>query len=176
LISTNYLKDVLLQLRMLKELAEKSLDQVSDTSFFHILGPESNSIAIIVKHIAGNMLSRWTDFLTSDGEKPNRFRDTEFELAANDSREVIVARWQEGWKTLLDSIESLKPDDLNRIVTIRSEPHNVIEAINRQFSHYAYHVGQIAYLARHFAGDKWQTLSIPKGKTDEFNRHMRDKF
>jgi hypothetical protein len=155
---------------------EQALNQVSDQDFFRILGPESNSIAIIVKHIAGNMRSRWRDFLVSDGEKPDRFRDTEFEIESDDSREALMIRWENGWKMLFDAIESLGSDDLKKTITIRGEPHTVIEAINRQLCHYAYHAGQIAYLARHYAGDKWETLSIPKGKSEEFHRDTREKF
>lgn len=176
MISGAYLKDAVLQFRKLKSQVEKSLDQVSDTDFFRQLGPESNSLAIIVKHMAGNMRSRWRDFLTSDGEKPDRYRDTEFELADDDTREAIMARWEQGWKFLFDSVEPLKPEDLEKKISIRSEPHSVLEAINRQLTHYSYHLGQIAYLARHYTGEKWETLSIPKGKSDEFLREMGDKF
>lgn len=176
MISEDYLKDSLSQFRKMKTLAEKSLNQVSDADFFHQLGPESNSLAVIVKHIAGNMRSRWRDFLTSDGEKPDRHRDTEFELTPDDTRDAVMSLWEGGWKYLYDAIEPLKSEDLGRTITIRGEPHSVLEAINRQLTHYYYHLGQIAYLARHYTGDKWQTLSIPKGKSEEFHREMRDKF
>jgi len=176
MISKAYLKDAILQFRKLKSQVEKSLNQVSDADFFRQLGPESNSLAVIVKHMAGNMRSRWRDFLTTDGEKPDRHRDTEFELAADDTREAIMTRWEQGWKFLFESVEPLKPEDLEKTITIRSEPHTVLEAINRQLTHYSYHLGQIAYLARHYAGEKWETLSIPKGKSDKFHREMGDKF
>lgn len=176
MISEAYLTDALLQFQKLKSQVEKSLNQVSDRNFFRQLDPESNSLAIIVKHMAGNMRSRWRDFLTSDGEKQDRHRDTEFELTTDDTRETIMARWERGWQYLFDSIEPLKPDDLEKTITIRSEPHTVMEAINRQLTHYSYHLGQIAYLARHYAGEKWDTLSIPKGKSEEFYREMGDKF
>jgi hypothetical protein len=176
MISEAYLKDAISQFRKLKILVEKSLNQVSDKDFFKELGPESNSIAIIVKHMTGNMRSRWRDFLTSDGEKPDRHRDTEFELAPDDSREAIMTRWEHGWKFLFDSVEPLKAEDLEKKITIRGEPHSVLEAINRQLTHYSYHLGQIAYLARHYTGEKWETLSIPRGKSEEFHRDMRDKF
>jgi len=176
MISEAYLKDAVLQFRKLKSQVEKSLNQVSDPDFFRQIGPESNSLAIIVKHMAGNMRSRWRDFLTSDGEKPDRHRDTEFELADDDTRDAIMSRWVQGWKFLFDSVEPLKPEDLEKTITIRSELHTILEAINRQLTHYSYHLGQIAYLARHFTGEKWETLSIPKGKSEEFYREMGDKF
>ena len=176
MISEAYLKDAVLQFRKLKSQVEKSLNQVSDPDFFRQLGPESNSLAIIIKHMAGNMRSRWRDFLTSDGEKPDRYRDTEFELSSDDTREAIMDRWDRGWKFLFDSVEPLKPEDLEKTIAIRGEPHTVLEAINRQLTHYSYHLGQIAYLARHYAGDKWETLSISKGKSDDFHREMKDRF
>ena len=176
MISENYLRDVNSQFQKHKTLVEKALSQVSDRDFFRELGPASNSIAIIVKHMAGNMRSRWRDFLTSDGEKPDRHRDTEFEITPEDSRKTIMTRWERGWKFLFDSIEPLKPEDLEKTITIRGEPYTVLEAINRQLTHYAYHAGQIAYLARHYAGDKWQTLSVPRGKSEEFNKQMRERF
>jgi hypothetical protein len=171
----NYLEDSISQFHKLKTLAEKALNQVSDKDFSRELGPESNSVAIIVKHMAGNMRSRWRDFLTSDGEKPDRHRDTEFEIEPDDSREAIMNRWERGWKFLFDSIEPLIPEDLGKTITIRGEPHSVLGAINRQLAHYSYHLGQIAYLARHYTGEKWETLSVPKGKSEEFNRRMRDE-
>jgi len=126
---------------------------------------------VIVKHIAGNLRSRWTDFLTSDGEKPDRRRDTEFELVgAADTRESLMARWEEGWKTLFANVEPLTNEDLLREVPIRGEPHTVVRAINRQLTHYAGHVSQIVLLAKHWAGPKWQTLSIPRGQSETFNR------
>lgn len=176
MFSEEYLKDSITQFGKLKILVEKSLNQVSDPDFFKELGPESNSIAIIVKHMAGNMRSRWRDFLTSDGEKPDRYRDTEFELTPDDTREAIMDRWERGWQILFEAVEPLKSEDLEKKITIRGEPHSVLEAINRQLTHYSYHLGQIAYLARHFAGEKWVTLSIPKGKSDEFHRDTREKF
>jgi len=176
MISENYLKDSISQFRKHKKLVEKALSQVSDRDFFRELGPESNSIAIIVKHMAGNMRSRWKDLLISDGEKPDRHRDTEFEIEPDDSRKTIMDRWERGWKFLFGSIEPLKAEDLEKTITIRSEPYTVLEAINRQLTHYAYHAGQIAYMARHFAGNKWETLSVPKGKSEEFNKQMRERL
>jgi len=162
LIEQPYLDDCVLQLRKLKAQADKAVSQIDDAQFFDQLDPDANSIAIIMKHVAGNMRSRWTDFLTADGEKPDRDRDSEFETTSGDTRESILARWEDGWSRLLGVVTALRPDDLVRTVTIRGEPHTVVEAINRQFSHYSAHVGQIVLLAKHFAGPRWQTLSIPK--------------
>ena len=144
------------------------MGQVSDEDFFATFGEFSNSLAIIVKHMAGNMRSRWTDFLTSDGEKPDRFRDTEFELDDADSREALLERWEAGWACLFETLDQLSTDDLTSTVHIRGEPHTVIQAVNRQLTHYAYHVGQIVMLARHFAGDEWKWLSIPPGQSATF--------
>jgi hypothetical protein len=147
------------------------MTQCSDDALFTVLDAESNSIAIIVKHMAGNMRSRWTDFLTSDGEKPDRNRDTEFE-APPKTRTELMEMWERGWKLLFGALEPLSDADLTRTITIRTEPHSVTQAINRQVAHYSYHVGQIVYLARHFAGDKWQTLTVPKNKSAEFNKKV----
>jgi hypothetical protein len=165
LIKQHYIDDCLFQLRKLKAQADKAIAQVDDTQFFATLDPDANSIALIVKHVAGNMRSRWTDFLTSDGEKPDRQRDTEFERETGDTRAAIMERWDAGWNLLLNTLSSLKPVDLGKTVTIRAEPHTVVQAINRQVSHYSVHVGQIVLLAKHYAGPRWQTLSIPKRKT-----------
>jgi len=145
--------------------------QCPDDGLFTVLDAESNSIAIIVKHMAGNMRSRWTDFLTSDGEKPDRNRDTEFE-APPTTRTELIEMWERGWNLLFGALEPLSDTDLTRTITIRTEPHSVMQAINRQVAHYSYHVGQIVYLARHFTGDKWQSLTIPKKKSAEFNRQV----
>lgn len=163
----HYLDEVMSQLRKLKTQADRALAQIDDEHLFTVLGPESNSIAVIMKHVTGNMRSRWTDFLTSDGEKPDRNRDSEFELEEGDTAERMRARWDEGWKLVLDTIGSLSAGDLERTVRIRGEAHTVVEAINRQLTHYAGHVGQMVFLARHFAGEKWQSLSIPKGRSKE---------
>ncbi len=162
MIEQHYLEDCLLQLRKLKAQADKAMAQVDDSRFFALLDADANSIALIVKHVAGNMRSRWTDFLTSDGEKTDRNRDAEFEREIVDTREAIVARWEAGWDVLFAAIGSLQPADLEKTVTIRNEPHTVVQAIHGQLSHYASHVGQIVLLAKHFAGPGWQTLSIPK--------------
>jgi hypothetical protein len=162
----------------LRATAEGALAQVDDREFFALPEPsgETNSIALIVKHIAGNARSRWTDFLTSDGEKPDRHRDTEFELADGDSREQLMAAWAHGWQALDDALAPLEIDDLKRIVTIRGEPHTVVQAITRQLVHYGQHVGQIVLLARIARGASWQTLSVPRGGTDAFNASMRETF
>jgi len=171
----HYLKDVIGQFHKLKDLADKAVAQVGDEHFFATLDPESNSIAVIVKHMAGNMRSRWADFLTSDGEKPDRNRDAEFVIEVRDSKESLLKRWEIGWRCLFDALTPLMPEDLDMTVVIRGEPHSVIIAINRQLTHYAYHVGQIVLLAKHFAGARWQSLSIPRGKSGEFNPGMQTK-
>ena len=165
-------QEALREFRSIRRQAEKALAQVSDRDFFATLDPESNSIAMIVKHIAGNLRSRWTDFLTSDGEKPDRRRDTEFERDAADTRQSLMTRWEEGWRILFANVEPLTNEDLLREVPIRGEPHTVVRAINRQLTHYAGHVSQIVLLSKHWAGDKWQTLSIPRGQSETFNRKM----
>ena len=158
------------QFRGLKKAADKALAQVSDDDFFAALDAGSNSIALIVKHLAGNMRSRFTDFLTSDGEKPDRRRDSEFEIEAGDTRAALRERWETGWAVTASALESLTAEDFSKTVPIRGEPHTLLRAINRQLVHYGYHVGQLVFLAKHFAGPAWQTLSIPKGKSEEVNR------
>lgn len=163
-----YLDDVLVQLRKYKAMAEKAMAQVDDAALFRRLDPEANSIALVAKHMAGNMRSRWTDFLETDGEKPWRGRDLEFEDEAGEDRASLARRWEEGWKLCLDAIGALAPEDLERTVQIRGEAHTVVEAIQRQLTHYAHHVGQIVLLAKHFAGPSWQSLSIPRGRSRDF--------
>lgn len=172
-IEQHYLDDAVLQLEKLKAQADKAIAQTTDEHLFAALDPDSNSIAIIMKHMAGNMRSRWTDFLTTDGEKPDRERDSEFELSAADTRARILALWEDGWARVLGAVSSLTPADLSRTVTIRGEPHSVIEAINRQTTHYGAHVGQIVLLAKHYAGARWQTLSIPRGRSKEVDVSKR---
>ena len=162
MIEQHFLDDCLFQLRKLKSQADKAMAQVDERQFFALIDDHANSIALIVKHVAGNMRSRWTDFLTTDGEKPDRHRDTEFEREPGETREAILARWDAGWDVLFGTMTSLTPADLGKTVTIRNEPHTVVQAINRQLSHYSAHVGQIVLLAKHFAGPGWKTLSIPK--------------
>jgi len=170
-----YLEDVRRQFHGQKKLVEKALAQVNDEQFFEKLDSESNSLALIVKHIAGNARSRWTDFWNSDGEKPARRRDSEFELESGDSRSSLMERWEEGYRSLFEIVDPMGPADLDRTISIRGEPHSVVKAINRQLAHYAYHVGQIVFLAKHFAGSRWESLSVPKGKSEEFNARMREK-
>jgi uncharacterized damage-inducible protein DinB len=162
-LGTRWLADTSLQFRKYKALAEGALAQVADEDFFRTIDPESNSIALVVKHIAGNSLSRWTDFLTSDGEKSGRRRDSEFEREQPDTRESLLARWEAGWAQLFATLAALTEGDLLAEVRIRGEAHSVLQAVHRQLTHYAYHVGQIVLLARHFAGGRWQSLSIPRG-------------
>jgi uncharacterized protein DUF1572 len=169
MIEQHFLEDALRQLRKLKSQADKALAQIDDAHLFAVLDPESNSIAIIMKHMSGNMRSRWTDFLTSDGEKPDRNRDTEFEPDPGDTRAETLAVWEDGWSRVFQAVASLSPEDLGRNVRIRGEAHSVLEAITRQTSHYAAHVGQIVLLAKHYAGPRWQSLSIPKGKSKDFD-------
>lgn len=170
----NYHADTVQSFRNYKKLAERAIEQVDDEQFFEQIDAEANSIAVIVKHIAGNLHSRWRDFLTSDGEKPDRNRDTEFELIG-DTRESLVQFWETGWRTLFDNIEPLTEEDFSRSITIRGEPHTLVEAINRQLTHYAYHIGQIVLLAKHFKSAGWQTLSVPKSKSAEFNQYLANK-
>jgi hypothetical protein len=174
-LAEHYLRDVRVQLRKYRELADKAVAQVPPEDLFVSLDAESLSIALIMKHMAGNMRSRWSDFLTSDGEKPDRQRDREFEAERVDTYESIRQQWEAGWATTLAAIEALGPDDLLRTVTIRGEPHSVLEAIERQLTHYAYHVGQIVLLAKHRAGMEWQSLSIPKGRSGDFEVSKRGR-
>jgi len=160
--------DALDQFRKYRALAEKALEQVPGEAWFRVPAPEANSIALVMKHLSGNMRSRWTRFLDTDGEKPDRDRDTEFEERAGDDARSIRARWDEGWDLLFATLGSLGEKDLERIVTIRREPHTVRQAIHRQLTHYSYHVGQIVLLARLHAGASWRSLSIPKGKSKEY--------
>jgi hypothetical protein len=169
--TTSFLKDSLAVFRYYKRLAERAMEQVSDADLFSELGPETNSIAIVIKHMAGNMRSRWTDFLTADGEKPDRNRDSEFEAPPR-TRADVLELWEQGWQCLFTAIEPLSDADLARTVFIRGEAHSVMQAINRQVAHYQYHIGQIVLLARHFAGDRWQSLSIPRKQSAEFNRKV----
>jgi hypothetical protein len=175
-LGEHYLEDALKTFRDYKKLAERAFAQTSEEDFFSRIDEESNSIAIIVKHIAGNMLSRWTDFLTSDGEKPDRHRDMEFVMLPETTKEEMLAYLEHGWATLFGAIEPLKPDDLLRTITIRGQDHTVVQAINRQLTHYANHIGQIVYLAKHFKSGDWQTLSVPKNKSAEFNAYLEEKM
>lgn len=163
-----YLEDAIGEFRKYKKYADRAVAQVSDDDFFRQIDRESNSVALIIKHISGNQHSRWTDFLTTDGEKPDRNRDTEFERFDSDTKEKLLARWEEGWRLLFEALAPLTGEDLERSVSIRGEAHTVLQAIQRQLTHYASHVGQIVFLAKHLAGDRWKTLSIPRGKSRQF--------
>jgi Protein of unknown function (DUF1572) len=169
--TTSYVEDSLALFRHSKLLAERAMAQVSDEQLFLCLDAEANSIAIVVKHMAGNMRSRWSDFLTSDGEKPNRNRDSEF-VAPAATRQELLADWESGWAALLGAIEPLTDADLGRTITIRGEAHSVMQAINRQVAHYSYHIGQIVLLAKHCAADHWQSLSVPRNRSAEFNAQV----
>ena len=166
--TTSCLKDSVDLLRFYKRLGDRAMEQVSDEALFATLDDESNSIAIIVKHLAGNMRSRWTDFLTSDGEKPDRDRDSEFE-APPKTREELLAQWESGWQLMFDALAPLTDADLSRTAYIRTEAHSVMQTIHRQLAHYSYHVGQIVYLAKHFAGPDWKALTIQRRQSAEFN-------
>lgn len=170
----NYKADAIASFRNYKKMAERAMEQVSDEEFFALIDAEANSIALIVKHISGNLRSRWRDFLVTDGEKADRHRDTEFEII-EDSRETLIKAWEDGWQTLFDALEPLTNDDFAATVTIRGEPHTIIEAINRQLTHYSYHIGQIVLLAKHFRSAEWETLSVPKNRSDEFNAFLAKK-
>jgi len=169
--STSYIEDSIALFRFYKKMAEGAMEQVTDEQLFATLDEEMNSIAIIVKHMTGNMRSRWTDFLTSDGEKPDRNRDTEF-VEPPATREELLKRWNEGWSRLFQALDPLTNSDLERKVEIRGEPHSVMQAINRQIAHYAYHCGQIVFLAKHFKASEWKSLSVPRNKSGEFNRKV----
>jgi hypothetical protein len=169
-LGQHYLEEARRQFRGHKRMGEAAMAQLRDEDFFVALDPESNSVAILVKHLAGNMHSRFTDFLTSDGEKPDRFRDQEFELTAATARADVMNWWEEGWACVFAAIESLKPEDVIRTVTIRGEPHTALQAINRQIAHYAQHIGQMVFLAKHLRSSQWKTLSIPRGKSEEFKK------
>jgi hypothetical protein len=169
--TTSYLTDSLALFRYYKKLAEEAMKQVTDEQLQIVLDPEMNSIAQTVKHMTGNMRSRWTDFLNSDGEKPDRQRDSEF-VDPPATRESVRARWEEGWQLVFHALEPLTDVDLSRTVFIRGEAHSVMQAINRQIAHYAYHCGQIVLLAKHFRSREWKSLSVPRNKSGEFNRQV----
>ncbi len=168
--AAHYLDEARRQMRGHKRMGENAMAQLRDEDFFVTIDPEANSIAILVKHLAGNMRSRFTDFLTSDGEKLDRFRDREFEINSGTTRADVMKWWEDGWNIVLGTIESLKPEDVMRTVTVRGEPHMVLQAINRQLAHYAQHIGQIVFLAKHLKSSEWKTLSIPRGRSEEFKK------
>jgi Protein of unknown function (DUF1572) len=174
-IASEYLDDALSSFRAYEKLAEKAIAQIKDEEFFVTLDEESNSIAVIMKHMAGNMLSRWTDFLTSDGEKPDRNRDMEFVIDENTTKAAVLAYWERGWQALFDALEQLSPQDFEKTVRIRGETHTIVQAINRQLTHYAYHIGQIVFLAKHFRSSEWKSLSIPRDRSAEFNANKSEQ-
>lgn len=173
--TANLVEDWLAVFHQYKSMAEGAMSQISDEEFFRALDAESNSVAVIVKHMAGNMRSRWTDFLTSDGEKPWRNRDSEFEEGGDLTRAQLLERWEAGWELVFSALEPLSDADLKRAVAIRGEQHSVIQAVNRQIAHYASHVGQIIFLSKHFRSAQWKTLSIPRNQSAEFNRQMESR-
>jgi hypothetical protein len=168
-LAAHYLDEAFRQMRGHKRLAEGAISQLSDEEMFRTIDPESNSVAILIKHMAGNMRSRFADFLTSDGEKPERHRDQEFVIDSNTTRADVMRWWEDGWNTVFHTLQSLEPEDVMKTVTIRGEAHSVLQAINRQIAHYAQHTGQIVFLAKHLRGADWKTLSVPRGKSEEFN-------
>jgi hypothetical protein len=168
----DYLADALSSFRAYKKLADQAIEQMKDDELFVKLDDEANSIAIVMKHMAGNMISRWTDFLNSDGEKPDRDRDKEFVIEGAFSKEDLLAYWERGWKCVFDAVEPLKPDDFERKVMIRGQEHTIVQAINRQLTHYSYHIGQIVFLAKHFRSSEWKSLSVPKNRSAEFNKFL----
>ncbi len=168
-LGQHYLDDALRRFRDYKKLAERAFAQISDEDLFRTLDEESNSIAINMKHMAGNMISRWTDFLTTDGEKPERNRDLEFVMLPETSKDDMLAYWERGWHCVFNAVEPLKPEDLMLTIRVRGQDHTVVQAINRQLTHYAYHVGQIVFLAKHFKSGEWQSLSVPKNRSVKFN-------
>ena len=174
-LGQDYLTDALQTFRDYKELGERAFAQVNDEEFFRTIDEESNSVAVIIKHMAGNMISRWTDFLTSDGEKPDRNRDLEFVITPETSRENLIAYWEKGWHALFRNIEPLSPEDLIKTIKIRGQDHSVVQAINRQLTHYAYHTGQIVFLAKHLKSSAWQNLSVPRNRSAEFNAYLEQQ-
>ena len=174
-LAQHYLEDAIASFRAYKKLAEKALDQLQDEEYFATLDPEANSVAVIMKHLAGNMFSRWTDFLTTDGEKPARNRDMEFVIESQTTRADVRAYWERGWQCLFAALEPLQPNDFDRKVLIRGEAHTIVQAINRQMMHYAQHIGQIVFLAKHFRSSEWKSLSIPRNRSAQFNAYLADK-
>ncbi len=174
-IGAAYLDDALRNFRSYKKLAEEALAQISSEEMFRLIDPDANSIAMLIKHMSGNMRSRWTDFLTSDGEKPDRHRDREFEIDPATTRAEVMKWWEEGWQKVFDAVTPLQPHDLLRNVLIAGREHTVLQAISRQLLHYAGHVNQIVLLAKHFRGSEWKSLSIPKGQSETFARQFEQR-
>src|SRR2546421_12844462 len=174
-IGEHYLEDALRTFRDYKKLAERAFEQIDEQDLFRTIDRESNSIAVNMKHMTGNMLSRWTDFLTTDGEKPERDRDMEFVMLPETTKDDMLAYWERGWQCVFDAVEPLKPEDLMRTIRVRGQDHTVVQAISRQLAHYAYHVGQIVFLAKHFKSSEWQNLSVPKNRSAEFNARLQNR-
>jgi uncharacterized damage-inducible protein DinB len=174
-IEPGFLDEARLRFAESRSLVERAVAQLDEEQFFTTIDDESNSVAVIIKHMAGNMQSRWTDFLTTDGEKPDRHRDSEFVLDENDTRSSLLERLDRGWNLVFVTIDGLSSEDLSRTVTIRSEPHSVIGAICRQLTHYAYHAGQIVFLAKHLRSTSWQTLSVARGQSEAFTAQKREQ-
>jgi hypothetical protein len=175
-VRDHYLTDMRSQFAKLRSTAERAMAQVSDADFLRALDQENNSIAITVKHIAGNLRSRCTDFLTADGEKPDRDRDGEFVLEPGDTRIRLMSQWQSGWDLLDATVSALSPADVERTITIRAEPHTVVQALNRNLGHLAYHTGQIVQLAKHWVGSDWRTLTIPRGQSRQFTAAKQNEL
>ena len=171
----HFLDEVRRQFHGYKKLGEGAMAQLADAELFIAPDAESNSVAVMVKHVTGNMRSRFTDFLTSDGEKPDRHRDQEFEINPSTTRAEVMRWWEEGWARVFAALDGLRSEDVMHTVTIRGEPHTVLQALNRQVAHYAYHIGQIIYLAKHLRAKDWKSLSIPRGKSEEFNHARLDE-
>ena len=169
--TTSYQEDSLTLFRYHKGLGDRAMALLTGDQIFATLDPEMNSVAIIVKHLSGNMQSRWSNMLTSDGEKPGRNRDDEFENPPA-THEAVVKTWEDGWTVVLDTLATLTDADMTKTITIRGEPHSVIQAINRQLGHYSYHCGQVVFLAKHLAGANWKSLSIPRGRSSDFNARV----
>jgi len=174
-IVENYFEDAVSSFKAYKKLADKAIAQLNDAEFFVTLDEEANSVAVIMKHMAGNMFSRWTNFLTSDGEKPDRNRDMEFVIEANTTKNDVLDYWERGWACVFAAVEPLTLEDFEKTVMIRGEKHTIVQALNRQMTHYAYHIGQIVFLAKHFRSTQWNSLSIPRNKSAEFNATMEAK-
>ena len=173
-LAAHFLEDALAVFRKYKKLGEDAMAQLDDENFFALIDAEANSVAVVVKHLAGNMRSRWSDFLTADGEKATRDRDGEFVIEPETTRAEVMRWWEAGWGYVFAAVEPLRAADLERTVMIRGEPHTVVKAINRQLTHYAYHTGQIVLLAKHFKSGNWKSLSIARGQSEAFNQAMRE--
>ena len=174
-IAQHYLDDAIASFHSYKKLAERALDQLKDEEYFVTIDKESNSIGVIMKHIAGNMFSRWTDFLTTDGEKPDRNRDLEFVIERETTKDDVRDYWERGWRCLFNALETLRAEDFDKKVLIRGKEHTIVQAINRQLTHYAYHIGQIVFLAKHFRSADWKSLSIPRNRSGEFNAYLAEE-